>query len=140
MRKNLDPNILPEKQHANPIKGSTEKPYIGQGRAGVRRRRRPSPINQTIIQPSELSQKIPGTTEIETRITNHANSTAPTHSIINANEGMTHTRPFIPDAPFYPGPTYRPPPKPIRSHISENCEVHRIQIVQRWLTQIQELI
>ena len=30
MRKNLDPNILPEKQHTNPIKGNTEKPGIGQ--------------------------------------------------------------------------------------------------------------
>ena len=56
LRKNLDPNILPEKQHTNPIKGSTEKPHIGQGRAGMRRRR-PSTINQTITQPSELSQK-----------------------------------------------------------------------------------
>ena len=25
MSKNLDPNILPEKQHTNPIKGNTEK-------------------------------------------------------------------------------------------------------------------
>ena len=81
------------------------------------RRRRPSPINQTIIPPSELSQKIPGTTEVDTRITNHANSTAPTHSVNNADEGMTHTKPLIPDGPFYPGPTYRPPPKPIRSQM-----------------------
>ena len=44
MRKNLDPNILLAKQHANPIKGSIEKPHIGQGRAGLRRRR-PAPIN-----------------------------------------------------------------------------------------------
>ena len=86
------------------------------------RRKRPSPINQAIIQPSELSQKIPGATEIETKITNCENSTVPTHSINNANEGMTHTRPFIPDAPFYPGPTYRLPPKPVRSHTSENDE------------------
>ena len=56
MRNNLDPNILPEKQHTNPIKGNTEKPHIGQERAGMRRKR-PSPINQTITQQSELSQK-----------------------------------------------------------------------------------
>ena len=31
MIKNLDPNILPEKQHVNPIKGSIEKPCIGRG-------------------------------------------------------------------------------------------------------------
>ena len=69
MRKNLDPNILPEEQHANPIISSIEKPHIGQGRAGLRRRKS-SPINQTIIPPSELAQKIPGETKIETRNTN----------------------------------------------------------------------
>ena len=36
MGKNLDPNIKPEKQHANPIKGNIENPYIGQGRAGIK--------------------------------------------------------------------------------------------------------
>ena len=50
MGKNLDPNIEQEKQHANPIKGSIEKPCIGQGRAGLRRKRL-DPINQTIISP-----------------------------------------------------------------------------------------
>ena len=59
MGKNLDPNIKPEKQYANPIKGNIEKPHIGQGRAGLRRKR-PDPINQTINPPSELSQKISG--------------------------------------------------------------------------------
>ena len=35
---------------------------------------------------------------------------------------MTHTRPLIPDVPFYPGPTYRPPPKHIRSNIPRGQE------------------
>ena len=35
---------------------------------------------------------------------------------------MTHTRPLVPDVPFYPGPTYRPPPKPIRSYMPRNQE------------------
>ena len=74
--KNLDPNITPEKQHANPIRGSIEKPGIGQGRAGMRRKK-PDPINQMIIPPSELSQKIPGETKIEMRKTNCVNSTDP---------------------------------------------------------------
>ena len=30
---------------------------------------------------------------------------------------MTHARPLIPDVPFHPDPTYRPPPKPIRSNM-----------------------
>ena len=35
---------------------------------------------------------------------------------------MTHTRPLIPYVPFHPGPTYRPPPKPIRSDVSRGQE------------------
>ena len=81
------------------------------------RRKRPGPINQNIIPPSELSQKIPGETKIETRKTNHVNSIDPMHSINNVDEGMTHTRPLIPDVPFHPGPTYRSPPKPNRSNM-----------------------
>ena len=65
MRKNLDPNVKLEKQHANPIKGSVVKLHIGQGRAGLKMKRS-DPNNQTINPPPELSQKIPGKTEIET--------------------------------------------------------------------------
>ena len=64
MSKNLDPNVKPEKQNAIPKQGSTERPCTGQGRAGLRRKRH-DPINQSIKQPSNLSQKIPGRTEIE---------------------------------------------------------------------------
>ena len=53
MRKNLDPNIKLEKQHANPIKGSVVKPGIGQWRAGLKGKRS-GPINQILNQPSEL--------------------------------------------------------------------------------------
>ena len=67
--KNLDPNIKPEKQHPNPIKGSVVKPCIGQGRARLKRKRS-DPIKETINLPSELSQKIPGETKIETGKTN----------------------------------------------------------------------
>ena len=35
---------------------------------------------------------------------------------------MTHTRPLIPDVPFYPGPTYRPPSKLIRSQMPGSHE------------------
>ena len=41
----------------------------------------------------------------------------PMHSVNNVDEGMTHTKPLIPDVPFHPDPTYRPPPKPIRSNM-----------------------
>ena len=111
MGKNQDQNIKPKKkQHANPIKGNIEKLHIGQGRARLRGKR-PDSINQTIIPPTKLSQKIPGETKIETREANCVHSTDPTHSVNNVDEGMTHTRPLIPDVPFYPGPTCRPPSK-----------------------------
>ena len=35
---------------------------------------------------------------------------------------MTHTRPIIPNVPFHPGLTSRPPPKPIRSSIPRSQE------------------
>ena len=121
MRKNLDPNIKPEKQHANHIKGSVVKLCIGQGRAGLNRKRS-SPINQIINQPSELSQKTPGKTKIEKEKTNQAHSKDPVHIINNVDVGMTHTNPLIHDAPFHPGLTYRPPPQPIRSNMPRSQE------------------
>ena len=66
MSKNLDPNIQPKKQAIRPLKGneiSQEKPRIGQGRAGMRRRK--PPINQTIAQLVEPSKKIPEASKIE---------------------------------------------------------------------------
>ena len=44
------------------------------------------------------------------------------HIINNADTGMTHTRPLIPDVPFNPGLTYMPPPKPIRSNVPRSQE------------------
>ena len=35
---------------------------------------------------------------------------------------MPHTRPLILDVPFHPGPTYRPPPNPIRSNMPGSQE------------------
>ena len=36
VRKELNPNLRPEKQHTMPKKGMTERPHMGQGRAGLR--------------------------------------------------------------------------------------------------------
>ena len=94
-----------------------EMSHIGQGRAGSRRKR-PDPINQSINQPSNLSQKIPGRTEIEIGKTNHVHTKDLTHSINNVSGKMTNNNPLIPDVPFHPGPVYRPPPKPIKQDVS----------------------
>ena len=71
------------------------KLHIGQGRAGLKRKRS-DPINQPINQPSELSQKIPGKTKIETGKTNQVHSKDQMHIISNVEVGMTHTKPLIP--------------------------------------------
>ena len=44
------------------------------------------------------------------------------HSVNNVDEGMTHTRPLIPDVSFHPGPIYRLPPKSIRSNMPRGQE------------------
>ena len=54
MRKNLDPYIKLEKQHANSINGNVVKSCIGQGRARLERKRS-DPFNQATSSPSELS-------------------------------------------------------------------------------------
>ena len=54
VRKVLDPNLRPEKQHAMPKKGITEKLHIRSGRAGLRRKPEPDCINQ----PSDVTRRI----------------------------------------------------------------------------------
>ena len=92
MSKNLDPNILPEKQSIRPQKGNEmlqEKPWISQGRSGMRRGR-PPPINQAIPQTSKLSKKIPEVSKTDMGITNQAAFTTPVQSITNSNAECTH--------------------------------------------------
>ena len=113
VEKNLDPNLKPEKQHAIPKQVNMERLHIGQERTGSRRKR-PDPINQSINQPSNLSQKIPGRTEIETRKTNHMHLKDLVHSINNTSGRMTNNNPLILDVPFHPGPVNRLPPQPIK--------------------------
>ena len=86
------------------------------------RRRRPPPINHTITQTSELSKKISEVSKIVMGITNQADFTTPAQSITNSNAEVTHRRPVIKDIPFYPDPTYRPPPKPVRTPMPGSSE------------------
>ena len=135
MGKNLDPSIKPEKQHGNPIKGSVEKPCIGQGRAGLTRTR-PDPINQTINPPSELSWKIPGETKIATRKTNHIHSKDQMHSVTNVDEGMTHTRPLIQMFPLIQVQLTGPLPNLLDQTCQEVRKVPKVHLVQKILVQI----
>ena len=77
---------------------------------------------------SNLSQKIPGRTEIETRKTNQAHSKDLTHSINNANGKMSNRDPLVPDVPFHPGPVYKPLSEPIKQNESYP-QIHGVQLI-----------
>ena len=66
VRKKLDPNVRPEKQHASPKKEVTERLHIGQGRAGLRRK----PEADCITQSSDVTGRILERSKIATRKTN----------------------------------------------------------------------
>ena len=92
VRKELNPNLRPEKQHAMPKQGISEKPWVGQGRAGLRRRR-PEPDH--INQPSDVTRGIPGGSKIETGKTNNSGTNNMSDRAIN------NSKPFLPDIPLH---------------------------------------
>ena len=98
IKKELDPNLRPEKQHAVPKQGRPEKPQVGQGRAGLRRRR-PDHINQ----PSNMTQRIPGGSKIETGKTN---STQGTNGV--CDRAINNDNSFLPDVPLHPDLLHKP--------------------------------
>ena len=78
IRKKLDPNVRPERQHTLPKREVTEKPHIGQGRAGLRRK----PETDCITQSSEVTGRILERSKIETRKTNSQQHTDAAHDRI----------------------------------------------------------
>ena len=87
VRKELNPNLRPEKQHAMPKKGMIEKPHIGQGRAGSRRKHVPDRINQ----PFDVT-RIPERSKTVTGITNNLQHTSATHE-----RGINNDKSLSPD-------------------------------------------
>ena len=113
VQKGLYPNLRPEKQHTLPKQGKLEKPQIGQGRAGSKRKK-PDPINQAIKQPSDMLQEIPGRTKIVTGKTNSI------HSTNGMSDRLINNNPFMPGVPFHPDPLLRSPKQqPIKQNIQE---------------------
>ena len=100
IKKELNPNLRPEKQHAMPKQGILEQLWVGQGRAGLRRRM-PDHINQ----PSDVTQRIPGGSKIETGKTNSSQGTNSTH-----DRAINNGKPFLPDVPLHPDPLHEPSP------------------------------
>ena len=75
---------------------------MGQGRAGSKRKK-PDPINQTINQPSDMTQEIPGRIKIVTGKTNSI------HSTNNMSDRLINNNPFMPDVPIHLDPLLRAP-------------------------------
>ena len=88
VRKELNPNLRPEKQHAMPKKGMTERPCIGQGRAGLRRKHEPDCIHQ----PSDVTRRISERSKIVPGKTN-----IPQHKNATFDRGINNDKSFSPD-------------------------------------------
>ena len=100
VRKELNPNLMPEKQHAMPKKGRTERPHIGQGRAGLRRKHAPDRINQ----PFDVTRKIPEGSKMATGIKNN-----PQHTSVMHDREINNEKSFSPDVLLCP--LHRPLPR-----------------------------
>ena len=83
-----------------PKQGITEKPQIGQGRAGLKRRR---PETDCINQPSDVTRGFPGGSKIVTGKTNSSQGTNGVHHRIINND-----KPFLPDVPLHPDALLKP--------------------------------
>ena len=85
-----------------PKQDITEKPWIGQGRAGLRRRR-PEPDH--INQPSDVTGRISGGSKIVTGETNSSQHTNSMHDRATNND-----KSFSPDVLLHPDPLHKPSP------------------------------
>ena len=98
VRKELNPNLRPEK-HAMPKKDMTERPGIGQGRAGLRRKHEPDCIDQ----PSDVTRRISERSKIATGKTN-----IPQHTNAVHDRGVSNDNSFSPDVLLHLDPLYKP--------------------------------
>ena len=76
-----------------PKQGITEKPWVGQGRAGLRRRR-PEPDH--INQPSDVTRGNSGGSKIVKGKTNSSQDTNSMH-----DRAINNDKPFLPDVPLH---------------------------------------
>ena len=77
----------------------TERPHIGQGRAGLRRKHEPGCINQ----PSDVTRRISERSKIVTRKTNHSQHTNAMH-----DRGINNDKSFSPDVLLHLDSLYKP--------------------------------
>ena len=99
-RKDLNPKLRPEKQHAMLKQGIAAKLWVGQGRAEFRRRR---PEPDYINQPSDVTRGIPEGSKI---FTGKTNSSQDTNGM--CDRAMNNGKPFLPDVPVHPDLLHKP--------------------------------
>ena len=108
------------KQHAMPKKGITEKPHIGQRRAGLRRK----PVPDCINQPLDVTRRISERSKIVTGKTNSPQHTSGAH-----DRGINNDKSFPPDVLLHPDPLHKPLPKqqntvsPINQNTGINLDI-----------------
>ena len=83
-----------------PKQGITEKLRIGEGRAGLRRRRSES---DHINQPSDVTKGISGGSKIVTQKTYSSQDTNGMH-----DRAINNDKPFLPDVPLHPDLIHKP--------------------------------
>ena len=77
----------------------TERPCIGQGRAGLRRKHEPDHINQ----PSDVTRRISERSKIATGKTNNSEHTNAVH-----DRGINNDKSFSPDVLLHTDPLHKP--------------------------------
>ena len=99
-----------------PKEGITEKLQIGQGRAGLRRRK---PEPDRINQPSDVKRGIPGGSKIATGKTNSSQGTNGMHErAINSDKA------FLPDVPLHLDLLHKP--SSIQQNASKVSQINQI--------------
>ena len=115
VRKELNLNLRPEKQHAMPKKGITGKLWIGQGREGLRRRRpEPDHINQS----SDVTGRISGGSKI---VTGKTNSSQHTNGM--DDRSVNNDKPFSPDVLLHLDLLHKP--SPIQQNTSKVGQINQ---------------
>ena len=99
VRKELNPNLRPEKQHTMPKQGMTGRLHIGQGRAGLRRKHEPDHIDQ----PLDVTRRILERSKIATGKTNN-----PQHTNGACDRGINNDKSFSPDVLWHLDPLHKP--------------------------------
>ena len=106
IRKKLDPNMRPERQNISPKREVAEKPRIGQGRSGLRRK----PKTDCNIQSSEVTGRSLERSKIETRKTNSQQHTGTAHdrTYPSVTDRVNNDKSFPPGVPLLPHSVHEP--------------------------------